>query len=396
MALSTHQIIQAADRCVTCGLCLPHCPTYHKTGSEADSPRGRIQLISAVAKNTLPNNARFKEHIDLCLSCRNCESACPNGVQYGRLIDSARAMVNPSTSLGLKSLSWLIAHPGLLNFSHHVLRIAQKIRVLRPLSLLHPTLKKAVNLLPTWSPAQTWKAHYPSQHKQGDVSLFIGCINSAFDADTLRATIYILTKLGYDVHIPKTQVCCGGLARQQGDIKKSDALIIKNTEAFNPAYPVLTVVSGCGAGLQDYTRLNIQDISDFLLTCDWTNVKLEPLNKTIAVHDPCTLRNVLKTHASVYKLLEKIPNATITALKGNTQCCGGAGAYAINQPEMATRLLADKMQYLTDNHYSILATSNIGCAMQLGSGIRERAMAIEVLHPVGIIAKQMGFHGKLD
>ena len=396
MTLSIQETIIEADRCVACGLCLPHCPTYHKTGSEADSPRGRLQLMSAVAKEILPNNARFKQHIDLCLGCRNCESACPNGVRYGALIDSVRATVPTPSNVGTSVMAWLTTKRKVFNLVSDGLRLSQKIGVLKPLSQLHPSLKRAVNKLPLLTPSQSWKAHYPSQNKVGDVSLFLGCISNAFDAETLRAAIFALNNLGYDVHIPDTQTCCGGLARQQGDALGSAALLQTNQAAFNATHPVLTVASGCGAGLKDYTTLAIQDISDFLLACDWSAITLQPLCKTIAVHDPCTLRNVQKSHASVHALLKKIPEATITPLKGNAQCCGGAGAYMLNQRAMAEALLSDKVQSIAAGQYAMLATSNIGCAMHIGAGINAQAVPTQVMHPITILAKQMGFNGKLD
>lgn len=401
MSLSLQQTILEADRCVACGLCLPHCPTYHKTGSEADSPRGRIQLISAVAKEILPNNARFQAHIDLCLSCRNCETACPNNVRYGAIIDSARVLVNThrakQSRWPITTLAKLIQHRRLLNTSSHMLRLAQQLGLLTWLSKVLPSTAKNIAMLPPLASPQSWSAFYPATgQQQGEVSLFLGCITDAFDADTLRASVFVLNQLGYAVHIPKAQACCGGLARQHGDNATSAALIAQNQSEFKTALPVLTVASGCGAGLKDYTGLNVLDISDFLNGCDWQTVELEPMNAHIAVHDPCTLRNVQKTHNAVYSLLKKIPQARISSLKGNSQCCGGAGAYMLNEPEMAAQLLADKMQSIKTETFDYLVTSNIGCALQIGSGITQETLPIKVRHPVSLIAKQMGFRTELD
>lgn len=278
-----------------------------------------------------------------------------------------------------------------------MLRLAQKLGLIAVLGKISPSTTKSVAILPPLAKPQTWQAFYPAiGQQQGEVSLFLGCITDAFDADTLCASVYVLNQLGYAVHIPKAQTCCGGLARQQGDDASSATLIAQNQASFKAELPVLTVASGCGAGLKDYTGLKVQDISDFLSGCNWQSVSLKPLNAHIAVHDPCTLRNVQKTHSAVYSLLKNIPQARVTSLKGNAQCCGGAGAYMLDQPEMAEALLQDKMHSLHADTFDYLVTSNIGCALHIGSGITQQKLPIQVRHPVSLIAKQMGFRAELD
>ncbi len=397
MSFNIQQIIAEADRCVACGLCLPHCPTYHKTGSEADSPRGRIQLISAVARDILPANNRYQAHIDGCLSCRNCETACPNGVDYGGLIDSARAGIAKPTDLSNKLTNILVLNSALMRFAGQILKIAQRMGLLNTVSLLIPGLKKPIALLPTLPTLQKWRNLYPTKHvKKGDVSLFLGCISNTFDTDTLRASVFVLNRLGFDVHVPEIQACCGGLARQQGNAALAMDYIAKNNAAFNTANPVITVASGCGAGLHDYATLNIQDISAFLMLCDWQDIALQPLTDEIALHEPCTLRNVQKSHASVMQLLKKIPDANVQNLSGNAQCCGGAGAYMLTQPQMAEALLADKLAAIDKTNAVLLATSNIGCALHIAAGLRAQHKSVQVVHPVTIIAKQLGYTGLID
>ena len=403
--LSTQQLIAEADRCVACGLCLPHCPTYRKTGSEADSPRGRIQLMSAVAKEILPANARFKEHIDLCLSCRSCESACPNGVAYGTLIDATRVKIAKPSTLN-KMMQHVVNHPKCLVAVSNTLRVAQNLGVLSVASKLIPALKKPINLLPDLSQiqAQSWAAVYASNqaHIKGDVSLFLGCVTNAFDTNTLHAAIFTLNALGYHVHIPPTQTCCGGIARQQGDAETANQLIAQNEQAFTPLnkMPLLTVASGCGAGLQDYlaknTHLAVQDISAFLVACDWSKTSLEVLPQDIYVQDPCTLRNVQKSANAVYQLLEKIPAAKIKKLAGNGQCCGGAGTYMLSQANMADNLREDKLNAIAADEVTWLATSNIGCALHITAGLKQARQSVKVQHPVAIIAQQLGFVNPLN
>lgn len=391
MTLSVKELIVEADRCVACGLCLPHCPTYRKTGSEADSPRGRIQLMRAVAQEVLPNNSRFKEHIDLCLSCRSCESACPNSVNYGALVDTSRALYIQKKPLGL-----ILARP-FVRSRYFAYLLTWPLWLLQQLKLKTwlQNLLPGANMLPEITKPVRWKAFYPAttSHK-GDVSLFLGCASSALDSQTLTASIYVLNQLGFSVHAPANQTCCGGIARQAGDSIEASQLVSLNAASFDQSMTILTTASGCGAGLKDYLPLhNVQDISAFLLSCDWSNTQVAALKERIYVQDPCSLRNVLKSHQAVYNLLKKIPDTDIQALPGNGQCCGGAGAYTITQPDMANKLLDDKLDAIIANNVAILATSNIGCSLHIANGLRAQNLNVHVMHPIQIIAKQMGFGG---
>lgn len=389
MSLSIESLVIEADRCVACGLCLPHCPTYRKTGSEADSPRGRIQLMRAVAQDILPNNARFKEHIDLCLSCRSCESVCPNSVNYGALVDTSRALHIQKHSMWLTIAKPFIRHRYLRQPASWLLWLLQQCK----LTDLAQHLLPAAKLLPKLEQPVAWKTFYPAtSNKNAAVSLFLGCATSALDSQTLKATIHVLNKLGVDVHVPSQQTCCGSIARQMGDAQEAQELVAINQSSFDATMPIISVASGCGAGLHDYLpEHKIQDISAFLMSCDWTDVQIQALNERIYVQDPCTLRNVQKSHQVVYNLLKKIPGADIQPLAGNNQCCGGAGAYMLMQNKMAGNLRDDKLNAIASNNVTVLATSNIGCGLHIANGLREKNLAITVLHPIQIIAKQMGF-----
>lgn len=393
MTLSVKELIVEAERCVACGLCLPHCPTYRKTGSEADSPRGRIQLMRAVAQEILPNNDRFKEHIDLCLSCRSCESACPNSVNYGALVDTTRSLYVKKPSLALNLAKPFIRSRSLARLITWPLWLIQQLK-LKP--LLQAVLSQT-KILPVIEKPVNWKTIYPATAKhKGAVSLFLGCASSALDSQTLNASIHVLNQLGFDVHVPAKQTCCGSIARQAGDGEEARRLINTNSASFDNGLPILTSASGCGAGLKDYLPAHkVQDISAFLMACDWSYTKVAPIEQLIFVQDPCTLRNVFKSQQAVYSLLKMIPDVDIQALPGNSQCCGGAGAYAINQPEMAAVLLDDKLNAIVSSEATILATSNIGCSLHIASGLREKNLTVSVMHPIQIIAGQMGFAGKI-
>lgn len=393
MTLSVKELIVEADRCVACGLCLPHCPTYRKTGSEADSPRGRIQLMRAVAQEILPANDRFKEHIDLCLSCRSCESACPNSVNYGALVDTTRTLYVKKPGLTMQLAKPFIRSRLLASLIIWPLWLLQQLKLRPLLQRLLPTAK----LLPEIEKPISWKMLYSATApRKGAVSLFLGCAGSALDSQTLSASIHVLNRLGFDVHVPAGQTCCGSIARQAGDGEEAGRLTAANSGSFDTNLPILTTASGCGAGLKDYLPSHkVHDISTFLLACDWSAAKITPLKQRIFVQDPCTLRNVFKGQQAVYGLLKKIPDADIQALPGNSQCCGGAGAYALNQPQMADTLLNDKLEAIAVSDAAILATSNIGCSLHIAKGLREKNLAVSIMHPIQIIAAQMGFTGNI-
>lgn len=381
--MSAHPLLAETGRCVACGLCLPHCPTYRKTQNEADSPRGRILLTQAVMQGVLPMNETYIQHMDLCLACRSCENVCPNQVPYGQVVDEARAMI-----VGLRPISfaqrmagWMASRKIWWQFGSFVLQLLSALG-----------LRRFFRSLPSVKRQYRWKKIYQAVESKGDVGLFLGCATSVADAETLAATIFVLKTLGYNVHIPSAQTCCGGLHRQSGDKASAEKLEQRNLAAFG-VMPILTVASGCGARLIEFMPDRVVDVSEFLVKApSWETIQIRPLDAKIAVHDACTLRNVLKAEKFPYDLLSKIPGAKVQALPGNAQCCGGAGSYMLTQEEMANRLRHDKINACQTAAPEYLATSNIGCALHLAKGLGEQ---VKVVHPVWILARQMGFDGQI-
>lgn len=399
-----------AARCVACGLCVPHCPTYRKTLNEADSPRGRIVLMQGVLEHSIPPNERFLTHIDSCLACRACENVCPNNVAYGRLIAGVRGLAEKSRRRSLWQ-GWLrhalvdgvATKPAVLRLLGGALRLGQAagLRVLARNSvwLKRFAWGRIAGRLPRLKPQPAWQAVYPATGRgRGEVGLFLGCVARAMDNETLAAAIFVLNRLGYTVHVPPRQACCGALHASLGEPEKSRRFEQRNLRAFSglKLEAVIVTASGCGAALKEYPQVfsdKVKDISEFLATADgWGSIEIAPLAQRVALHEPCLMRNVLHCQDKPYTLLRRIPGATVSPLAGNDQCCGGAGAYFMTQPGMAAALLADKMEAVGASGAKFIATSNVGCAIHLAAGLSDAGMRIEVLHPVTLIARQMGFN----
>lgn len=377
--------ILEADRCVSCGLCLPNCPTYRKTLSEADSPRGRIALMRGVMKGDIPLNSRFVEHVDLCLDCRACERVCPNRVAYDSILRTMRKPIESSKKRGFfgemfrKSALDLVSNP---EWMEKIGRVYFRSGVR---DLLPGRLKKLDAMMPENPPPGPKSTVYPARGKaRGEVGLFLGCVARLSDSLALRASVHVLNRLGYTVHVPAGQTCCGALHAGFGE--DAGALVERNESAFSKVDRIVCTSSACTAELLHHFPGRVLDISRFLNEAEgWDEAEIAPLHATIAIHDPCSLKNVLGDEAHPYRLLERIPGAKIQALPGNRQCCGSAGSYFLTQPEMANALLDDKMEMLAKSGADIVATSNVGCAMSL------RARGAKVLHPVVLLAYQMGY-----
>ncbi len=381
----TTDALRQANRCVACGLCVPLCPTYRKLESEADSPRGRVMLARALLEGTLPPEPGLAAHLDRCLVCRACEAACPSGVRYGEIVDAARArLAGAAGPLGYRR-RWVAA------------LLAARV----PLGL-------AARL--------GFRAHYPARApRRGAVALFLGCVTRLMDGATLRATIFVLTRLGYEVHVPRGQGCCGAMHQHGGDPARAASLARRNVRVFqsqppgqgasagNEAMPILFAATGCGASLVEYGRhgeagaafaRRARDVVSFLAGAEgWEAVTLAALAETVAVHEPCTARNVLRNAGDVYRLLERIPGLRGVPLAGNDPCCGSAGLYFLEQPTLARALRADTMRAVDRAGVRRVVSTNYGCARWLAQGLRAQGSDVEVLHPVVLLARQMGFTG---
>ena len=406
--------LKDTDRCVMCGLCLPHCPTYGLSRDEGDSPRGRIALMQGLASGALPVGERLLGHLDRCLECRACEAMCPSEVPFGRLMDAARARVEPArprtwrTRRARALATALLRHPHRLRALAALLRLYQRSGLqwlARRSGLLAALgLARLEGRLPRLQRPLAAGLHAPPGPARGRVALFTGCVEAVAGADAQHDALRLLNRLDYRVDIPRAQGCCGALSQHNGDPATAADLARANLAAFADAglAAVLSTASGCSAQLADYGRLygdrdaralafarRARDITGFLAEQDWPPDLLQPLPQTIAVHDPCTLRHGLRQHRPVYRLLERIPGLETISLNPAGTCCGAGGANLLTQPVQAAALRQPQIERLRELGVGTLVSSNIGCALHLAEGIREAGLEVEVLHPVSLLARQL-------
>jgi glycolate oxidase iron-sulfur subunit len=399
-----------------CGLCSPHCPTYLLSQDENESPRGRIALMAALNDGRLDaDDDRLAAHLQHCLGCRACEHYCPSGVPFGAIMDEARALLK-SPHHGPRRLPYLprklLARlsqrrlfPWLRRYQRWGMQhLARSTGLLRLLGL-----SQTDNLLPAIPAAHHWHDYYPPQAaKRGDVALFTGCITETLGQGGLASSIRLLNTLGYGVFVPPAQGCCGALHQHNGDSPQAVRLARQNLGAFASLEidAILHTATGCTAMLSEYHRLpglpaelretarqftaKVADINQFLLQCEWPpHLRCQPLAHRIAVHTPCSQVHVLRQAETTLQLLQRIPLVELVPLADNERCCGGAGSYLLTQPEWATRLRQPKIDNLIQLHPHTLVTSNMGCALHLGAGLREQGITLEILHPVELLVRQL-------
>lgn len=400
-----------ADLCVKCGLCLPHCPTYAETRHEAESPRGRIALMQGLAGGLIPHTPALQSHLDACLSCRSCERVCPAQVPYGEIIDAGRTLLAQRHAQHSRLIGWLspwLTQRRLRRLARALLRMYQRSGLqtrLRDARLLPPALRRWASLIPMkqdGTPSRPGTPGTPgtrtARAERRPLQLFRGCINEIAEPEVLDAIESVFTRCGFDVSRPARQTCCGALHQHNGRAATAGALALRNVAAFGGDAPIIYAASGCGATLQEYGHVGGPASSAFaarvrephrLLLEHWpADLQLRSYAARIAVHLPCTQRNVTGGGEAMLALLGRIPAATLLPLDLQHGCCGAAGTYLLTQPAMADQLLERKLDAIAAIRPEVLVSSNIGCTLHLAAGLRRRGLRVPVLHPFALLAQQ--------
>ncbi|MGH7266275.1 MAG: (Fe-S)-binding protein, partial [Candidatus Rokuibacteriota bacterium] len=381
-------------KCVHCGFCLPTCPTYAEGGLEMDSPRGRIYLIKSLADGRIGLGDSVVRHLSLCLDCRACETACPAGVEYGHLIEAAKAEIerrrpgSPVRRLVRHvALAKLLPSPARLRFLAGALRLYQRtglralVRRSGVLSLLSPTLAASEALLPPLPEASGGKslpALVPAAGERVARAGFLrGCVQDVVFRSDNEATLRLLARNGVEVAVPPAQGCCGALHAHAGDPGRAQALARESIAAFEPAGVDTVVVNaaGCGAHMKNYGHLlrndpawagraaafaaKVADVTEVLARRPLRG-PIGPLRLRVTYHDPCHLAHGQRVRAEPRALLRAIPGLEVVPLAEAEMCCGSAGIYNLTEPEMAGRLLARKVRHVEATGADVVVTANPG------------------------------------
>ena len=371
------------NKCVQCGLCLPHCPTFRVTGDETMSPRGRIKLMREVQDNDAPISSDVIDAFATCVQCRGCEPACPSGVPYGHMMESARETL---AEAGEMTPTWQrlamkpLANPTLLNAGTRALSVAQKLKVVpERLGLSHEIPLTQPKLEATGS----------------DVYLFTGCVMDTMQRSVHDAGLQVLTKMGFGV-MPTGDAapCCGALQAHAGLAGETRSLAGRMMQNLEPDVPIIVDSAGCGAAMKDYGHLlgtdeavafseRVFDMQEFLALHVDKLPEAEPLDLRVAVQDPCHLRHVQRVHEATRTVLRPFVRALVE-LDDEGLCCGAGVAYSIFEPELAGQIRDRKVASIDRATPDVVASANPGCSMHLGS------VGVPTKHPIELIFEAIG------
>ena len=402
--------------CVHCGLCTSACPTYTELGDENDSPRGRVYLMRLISEGKLALNERVRRHLNLCLDCRSCETACPSGVHYGRLIEPFRLAMEEADQSLAKRYDWfrelilfrLFPFASRIRLAMAPVRLAQRLglydaaerlglfklipgRLGRMITLVGPPVPQGPRL-PKFLPG--------IGRRRARVAFFVGCVADAIFRHVHWATLRVLQHNGCDVIIPPGQACCGAIHYHAGSRDGARQLADQNVAAFDMADIDAVVVNhgGCGAMLREYGlhwrdalqprrqafSAKVQDVHEFL-------DKLGPVKPTGRIdaratyHDACHLGHAQKCTQPPRKLLGLIPGLELCDLPETEICCGSAGTYNLNQPAMADRLAKRKLENIRRTGAQIVLAANAGCLLQIGRELRQARHPMRLMHPMELL-----------
>ncbi len=405
-------------KCVHCGLCLNACPTYRELGVEMDSPRGRIYQMVEVSEGRIEISDDYVEHIELCLACRACETACPSGVQYGRLIEGALAQIENSIRRPLphRLLRWLVysmvlrsplllkaAGIGLLFYQRSGLAsMMQSTGFLDSLGRLGVIARLAPEAQAPFFFSSLGKVFPADGETKFRVALMAGCMQNVFFSRLNEATVRVLCKNGCEVTVPAEQECCGALHVHAGLRALGREQARKNIIALESGQydAIITNTAGCGSVLKEYADLfehdpewhdraaafagKMRDVSEFLASIP-LNTEFGRVDRTVTYQDSCHLLHGQKISGAPREVIRAIPGVTLRELPFSEICCGSAGVYNIEHTDMSMALLEEKMRMVESTHADTIVTANPGCMLQLKAGTRHLARPLPVMHVVELL-----------
>jgi glycolate oxidase iron-sulfur subunit len=416
------------DTCVHCGLCLNACPTYRELGLEMDSPRGRVYQMLRVHEGRAEIDETYESHIDLCLACRACETACPSGVPYGRLVEAARAEMEARRERPwldrlvrdflfakvLPSPFWLrlLSFPLYFYQQSGIESFVQRAGLLKPF----PRVQELANLSPR-ATVPSFFRHYgktfpAAGEKRFRVAFLGGCMANVSFAPLHEATVRVLQRNGCEVVVPAGQTCCGALHVHAGRKAEAQRLAAKNIDAILAGGydAILTNTAGCGCALKEYDHLleddeayaararqfsrTVKDVNEFLAGIQPSPPQRE-FPATVTYQDSCHLTHGQKLPAPPRKLLSLIPGLTLKEMPFSDHCCGSAGVYNVQHTDMAMALLEKKMVHANGTKAEIIASANPGCLLQLQAGVRLHGSGQRVLHVMEVLDEAYGDAGSL-
>jgi glycolate oxidase iron-sulfur subunit len=403
--------------CVHCGFCLPTCPTYLVLGNEMDSPRGRIYLMRAAAEGRVGISETFVKHMNLCLVCRACETACPSGVEFGNLMESARGQARRKFPEGMsdrlfrKLVLETFTNPGRLRLLLAPMRLYQRLGIqdlLRNIgfSKLFGRWGAMEAMMPTLPDASV-AAHFPEvtppvEPRRGRVALLLGCAQHAFFPEVNLATARVLAANGFEVVVPRGQGCCGSLMIHEGEREKGKALARASIDAFEPVAADFIGINaaGCGSVMKEYGELlkddpgyatraaafsrKVLDVSQILAGSGLTG-KLHPVNLKATYHDACHLAHGQRVRSEPRALLAAVPGLQLVPLRDADFCCGSAGIYNLLHPELAREFLNRKLDRLAETGAQVVVSGNPGCLLQIAMGLRQRKIPMRAAHTVEVL-----------
>jgi glycolate oxidase iron-sulfur subunit len=406
--------------CVHCGLCLGACPTYLETGNENDSPRGRIYIMRALQSGKLGLTEGNLKHIDLCLGCRACESACPSGVQYGALLESTREHIESNYRRSLvQSFFRRVAIEKVIPFPWRMklaLLPGQALKQLGVRRWLPKPVRDALDLLPDHPAAAPLPEFSPTSTNASPrprLGFVRGCAMSVMFGQTNLASVRLLNRMGCDVIAPREQVCCGALFAHSGNLEQARAFARRNIEVFEKHQTETIVINaaGCGSTLKEYGHLleadpdwaerarnfsaKVQDLTEFLAAKGWDNSSTGQIasgeteeissdswrSLRVTYHDACHLAHAQRITKQPRDLVRAVAGSNYIELPEAEVCCGSAGSYNLTEPEMAERLQQRKIRHILSTGAQVVVTSNPGCILQIQAGLKKAgADQVQVVH----------------